>query len=114
MRAGAWLGTIAQTNRGGDHRPTSNGNESMLRVIAHVFNRDRRISRKNGSRTHAATAGVELWDEAAKPCILTFSRFYLPGFRAGGPIRSISRLVECLGDEFQFRIVTADRDAGST
>lgn len=47
----------------------------------------------------------------SKPVILTLARYYLPGFRAGGPIRSISNLVANLGDEFDFRIVTLSRDA---
>lgn len=37
-------------------------------------------------------------------------RYYLPGYRSGGPVRTISNLVEHLGDEFDFRIVTSDRD----
>lgn len=45
--------------------------------------------------------------------ILTFVSAYLPGYRAGGPIRSIANLVDYLGDEFDFRIVTADRDRGA-
>lgn len=43
--------------------------------------------------------------------ILTTVRYYLPGFKSGGPTRTIANLVEQLGDEFQFRIITADRDA---
>src|SRR5262249_10238318 len=36
---------------------------------------------------------------------------YLPGYKAGGPIRSVSNLVASLGrDEFQFYILTRDRD----
>jgi len=46
--------------------------------------------------------------------ILTFARHYLPGFRAGGPIRSIANLIAGLGDEFEFRVVTLDRDFGET
>ena len=49
-----------------------------------------------------------------KPIILTFTRHYLPGQRAGGPIRTIANLVERLGDEFEFRIVAVDRDVGDT
>ncbi len=49
---------------------------------------------------------------SARPVVLAFTRHYLPGFRAGGPIRSIANLVERLGDEFEFRIVTSDRDMG--
>lgn len=37
-------------------------------------------------------------------------RHYLPGYKSGGPVRTISNLVEHLGDEFDFRIVTSDRD----
>lgn len=45
-----------------------------------------------------------------KPVILILTPRYLPGFRAGGPIRTIANLVQYLGDEFEFRIVSADRD----
>ena len=48
---------------------------------------------------------------AGKPTVLVFARFYLPGFKAGGPIRTIANLVEALGDDIDFRIVTSDRDA---
>lgn len=44
--------------------------------------------------------------------ILTVVGRYLPGFRAGGPIRSIANMVDWLGDEFEFYIITADRDLG--
>jgi glycosyltransferase involved in cell wall biosynthesis len=46
-----------------------------------------------------------------RPIVLAFARFYLPGYKAGGPIRTIANLVEALGDEIDFRIVTSDRDA---
>lgn len=42
--------------------------------------------------------------------ILTFLGHYLPGYKAGGPIRTIANMVEHLGDEFCFQIVTSDRD----
>ncbi|WP_114521143.1 glycosyltransferase [Altererythrobacter sp. ZODW24] len=45
-----------------------------------------------------------------RPIIMVFCRTYLPGYRAGGPVRTLSNLVEALGDEFDFRIVTLDRD----
>jgi hypothetical protein len=47
-----------------------------------------------------------------KPRVLIFLAHYLPGHKAGGPVRSISNLVERLGGEFDFSIVTADRDLG--
>ncbi len=48
----------------------------------------------------------------SRPVILTFADYYLPGYRAGGPIRAISNLVEALADDFAFHIVTRDRDLG--
>lgn len=47
-----------------------------------------------------------------KKTILTLVGSYLPGYKAGGPIRSIENLVAALGTEFQFEIVTLDRDLG--
>lgn len=52
------------------------------------------------------------WRHVSRPTILTFSQGYLPGFRHGGPVRTLANLVERLGDEFDFRIITADRDSG--
>lgn len=45
-----------------------------------------------------------------KPVVLIFSQCYLPGYRAGGPVRTLANLVEKLGNEFEFRIVCRDRD----
>lgn len=42
--------------------------------------------------------------------VLILADYYLPGFRAGGPIRTLASLVEELGDEFDFTILTRDRD----
>lgn len=50
---------------------------------------------------------------AATKKILVFSRYYLPAASAGGPIKSVSNLVNALGEEFSFHIVTSDRDIGS-
>lgn len=47
-----------------------------------------------------------------RPIVLTLTGHYMPGFKAGGPVRSIVNLVESLGDEFEFRILCADRDLG--
>jgi len=51
-------------------------------------------------------------DAPPRPTILTLLGYYLPGYKAGGPIRSIENLVTALGGEFHFRIVTLDRDLG--
>ena len=45
-----------------------------------------------------------------RPIILCFIPFYLPGYRSGGPLRTIANMVDHLGDEFDIRIVTRDRD----
>ena len=42
--------------------------------------------------------------------ILVFVNCYIPGFKSGGPIRSIANLVSMLGDNYEFYIVTNDRD----
>jgi glycosyltransferase involved in cell wall biosynthesis len=47
-----------------------------------------------------------------RPTILVFTQFYLPGYKAGGPAKSLRNMVEALGAEFSFRIVTSDRDGG--
>lgn len=46
--------------------------------------------------------------------ILTFVNIYLPGYKAGGPLQSIANLAERLGDAFQFKIITTDRDYGDS
>lgn len=45
-----------------------------------------------------------------KPTVLALAEVYLPGYLAGGPVRSLAGLVEALGDEFDWKIVTTDRD----
>ena len=51
---------------------------------------------------------------ASRPTVLAFVRYYLPGYKSGGPIRTIANMVAVLGDEIDFRIVTSDRDATDT
>jgi glycosyltransferase involved in cell wall biosynthesis len=50
----------------------------------------------------------------AKPKILVLLGCYLPGFNSGGPVRTISCMVEALAPYFDFRIVTLNHDSGST
>jgi len=45
-----------------------------------------------------------------KPTILCFSDFYLPGFKSGGLVRSISNFVETLGDQFHIKIICRNCD----
>lgn len=42
--------------------------------------------------------------------ILILTGWYLPGYKAGGPIRTLANMVDRLGDDFQFKIITSDRD----
>ncbi len=53
---------------------------------------------------------MQVDEPSSKPFILISIRYYLPGFRSGGPVRSISNLVEAFGNEYNFLIVTSDRD----
>lgn len=43
--------------------------------------------------------------------LLVFIQYYLPGYKSGGPVRTIANLVDRLGDEIDFKIVTSDRDS---
>jgi glycosyltransferase involved in cell wall biosynthesis len=42
--------------------------------------------------------------------ILTLADYYLPGAQAGGALRSLANLIATLGNEFEFRVITRDRD----
>ena len=44
---------------------------------------------------------------------MTLSDYYLPGYKGGGLVRTISNIVDWLGGEFDFRIITRDRDLGN-
>lgn len=48
------------------------------------------------------------------PVVLVLAPYYLPGFKGGGPIRSIANMVQQLGLEYDFRIITTDRDLGDS
>src|SRR4051794_11427574 len=44
--------------------------------------------------------------------VLVVVGHYLPGEMSGGPARSIANLVDVLGDECAFSIITSDHDLG--
>lgn len=46
--------------------------------------------------------------------ILIIMGRYLPGYKDGGPVRSIKNLTDYLGNEYKFKILTCDRDHGDT
>lgn len=39
---------------------------------------------------------------------------YIPGYKFGGPVRSIYNIIQCFGHELEFYILTSDRDLGDT
>lgn len=49
-----------------------------------------------------------------KKDILIITGRYLPGYKDGGPVRSIKNLVDYLGEKYNFKILTCDRDHGDT
>ena len=48
--------------------------------------------------------------ESARPRILIFIDHYLPGYKVGGPVRSVANFVDRMGDRFQISIVCRDHD----
>ena len=48
----------------------------------------------------------------SKPRVLILTDWYLPGYKAGGPIRSIANLVQLIRQDVDFKIITSDRDHG--
>ena len=51
-------------------------------------------------------------EETKKLRVMIFIDWFLPGYKAGGPIRSVANLVEALYEQYDFSIVTTDRDLG--
>jgi glycosyltransferase involved in cell wall biosynthesis len=47
-----------------------------------------------------------------KTKVLIFCEYFLPGFRAGGPIVTLRNVIETLGEDITFLLVTGDRDLG--
>ena len=48
----------------------------------------------------------------SKQKVLILISHYLPGFRIGGPLKSVSSLVQSLKDDYEFFILSSDRDLG--
>jgi len=46
--------------------------------------------------------------EAPQTHILGLVEYYLPGYKSGGPVRTIANMVNQLSDHFEFWIVTRD------
>ncbi|MFN0277746.1 MAG: glycosyltransferase family 4 protein [Pyrinomonadaceae bacterium] len=48
--------------------------------------------------------------EKVKPVILAICNYYLPGFEGGGTLRALVNLVDRLGDDYCFKLITRDHD----
>lgn len=44
--------------------------------------------------------------------VIAFSGFYLPGYKGGGPIKTIKNLFDETGKEINFKLITSDHDLG--
>jgi len=51
--------------------------------------------------------------DTKKPRILVFIDWYLPGYKAGGPVTSVANIVARFRDEYEFHVITTNRDYGS-
>lgn len=51
---------------------------------------------------------------AAKKKILVSIDWYLPGYKAGGPIKSCASIISNLKDDFDFAVITSDTDFSDT
>lgn len=66
-------------------------------------------------RRGTARAGEDIDSPALRPFrVLLTCDFFEPGFRAGGPVRSIAQLLEVVSPSVEVTMVTRDRDLGST
>ena len=45
-----------------------------------------------------------------KPSVLIFIDWFYPAFKAGGPVKSVYNIIQNLKSEYQFSVVTSDRD----
>lgn len=49
-----------------------------------------------------------------KPKVLIFIDWFLPGYKAGGPIKSVANIINALQKHYEFIVVTSNRDAGNS
>jgi glycosyltransferase involved in cell wall biosynthesis len=57
-------------------------------------------------------AAKKMRSHELKPVVLTTVPYYLPGFKGGGKLITVRNLVAALSGQFQFKVLTADRDLG--
>jgi glycosyltransferase involved in cell wall biosynthesis len=67
---------------------------------------------------HAFKAGLAFMSEIsiqimkAKPIVLVPVRYFLPAYKAGGPVRTLKAMIEHLSGTYQFHVLALDRDLG--
>jgi glycosyltransferase involved in cell wall biosynthesis len=83
---------------------------AMRKLVNSSTARQRRTPRGNASANGGCFPSSAAIPD--RPVILVLVESYLPGYKGGGPVRSISNAVEALGDELDFRIVTNNCDVG--
>ncbi|HYH82251.1 MAG TPA: glycosyltransferase family 4 protein [Longimicrobium sp.] len=86
----------------GDVRATSGADETGFGANPRATSVDRSTS----------ADALRIGGDAEAGTILTLIDYYLPGYKGGGPIRTLANIVQHLGGELRFRIVTRDRDLG--
>lgn len=47
-----------------------------------------------------------------KLCVLAFTTYFLPGYKGGGPIKTVRNLFDQIGTHVSFKLITSDRDLG--
>ena len=62
------------------------------------------------NKPHPESGAREAIAWRSAPKIVVIVSHYLPGEKAGGPVQTMANLVELVGDDFEFRIITMDRD----
>lgn len=51
---------------------------------------------------------------AEEMTVLVFSGYYLPGYKGGGPIKTIKNLISQTSKTISYKVITLDRDLGAT
>src|SRR5437868_1768465 len=50
--------------------------------------------------------------QGQRPRVLVFVDYYLPGFKFGGPVRTLANMSARMASHYEFFVFTADRDEG--
>ena len=66
------------------------------------------------NRIFQESSGGILEQKITAPKVLILVRHFLPGYKSGGTLRSIVNMIEQMGDEIDFKIITSDRDFGDS